>query len=125
MKNKASSIDKVVYSVEDAQLPAPKFQIHQNSTQVTLYAYRPFSDLTTEERMRACYQHAVIRYISGKKLKNSSLRIRFGIKKGNESQVTKVIKNALSKQEIKAADKDSPRGGYYPFWALFFFLTGS
>jgi hypothetical protein len=45
-----------------------------------LYAYRPFSDLTTEERIRACYQHAVIKYISGKKLKNSGLCTRFGVK---------------------------------------------
>jgi predicted HTH transcriptional regulator len=115
-EEQGSGIDKVIYSVEDAQLPAPKFKIHQNSTQVILYAHRPFSDLTTEERVRACYQHAVIRYISGKKLKNSSLLIRFGIKKGNESQVSKVIKNALSSQIIKVADEDSPRSGYYPFW---------
>jgi hypothetical protein len=41
---------------------------------------------------------------------------RFGVKKGNESQVTKVIKNALSEGLIKIADTESPRSGYYPFW---------
>ncbi|SEH64836.1 transcriptional regulator [Bathymodiolus azoricus thioautotrophic gill symbiont] len=82
-----------------------------------LYAYRSFADLTIEERTRACYQHAVIKYISGMKLKNSSLCTRFGIKKGNESQVSKVIKNALSKGLIKIADTESPRSGYHPFWA--------
>lgn len=116
-EEQGSGIDKVIYSVENAQLPAPEFRVYDNSTQVILYAYRTFADLTVEERIRACYQHAVIRYISGgMKLKNSSLCTRFGIKKGNESQATKVIKNALSKEWIKIADTESPRSGYYPYW---------
>ncbi|VVH66078.1 Predicted transcriptional regulator containing an HTH domain and an uncharacterized domain shared with the mammalian protein Schlafen [uncultured Gammaproteobacteria bacterium] len=115
-EEQGSGMDKIIYSVEEAQLPAPIFRTYDNSTQVILYAYRPFSDLTTEERIRACYQHAVIKYISGKKLKNSGLCTRFGVKKGNESQVTKVIKNALSEGLIKIADTESPRSGYYPFW---------
>jgi predicted HTH transcriptional regulator len=116
-EEQGSGIDKVIYSVEEAQLPAPKFRVYDNSTQVTLYAYRSFADLTTEERVRACYQHAVIKYISGIKLKNSSLCTRFGIKEGNESQASKVIKNTLLKKLIKVADIESPRSGYYPFWA--------
>jgi len=31
------------------------------------------------------------------------------------TQVSKVIKNALSKELIKIADTESPRSGYYPF----------
>jgi predicted HTH transcriptional regulator len=69
-EEQGSGMDKIIYSVEEAQLPAPIFRTYDNSTQVILYAYRPFSDLTIEERIRACYQHAVIKYISGKKLKN-------------------------------------------------------
>lgn len=116
-EEQGSGIDKVIYSVEEAQLPAPKFKANDNSTQVILYAYRPFANLTTEERIRACYQHAVVKYISGSiKLKNSSLCTRFGVKKGNESQVSKVIKNTLLKGLIKVADVESPRSGYYPFW---------
>ncbi len=115
-EEQGSGIDKVIYSVENAQMPAPKFNVYDNSTQVILYTHRLFADLTTEERIRACYQHAVIKYISGEKLKNSSLCARFGIKKGNESQVSKVIKNALSEKLIKVADAKIPRSGYYPFW---------
>lgn len=116
-EEQGSGIDKVIYSIEDAQLPAPEFRVYDNSTQVILYAYRSFANLTVEERIRACYQHAVIIYMSGgMKLKNASLCTRFGIKKGNESQASKVIKNALSKGLIKIADTESPRSGYYPFW---------
>jgi hypothetical protein len=43
---------QIIYSVEEAQLPAPIFRTYDNSTQVILYAYRPFSDLTIEERIR-------------------------------------------------------------------------
>ncbi|OIR24844.1 ATP-binding protein [Bathymodiolus thermophilus thioautotrophic gill symbiont] len=117
-EEQGSGMDKVIYSVEAAQLPAPQFITSHHSTQIILYSYRPFSDLTTDERMRACYQHAVIKYIVGEgRLKNSSLCVRFGIAKGNESQATKVIKSALSKKLIKIADTESPRSGYWPFWA--------
>lgn len=112
-----SGIDKVIDSVEKALLPAPNFTADEGSTWVVLYAYRAFADLTIEERARACYQHAVIKYINGEKLKNAGLCARFGIKKGNESQVSKVIKNARLKGLIKVADKESPRSGYYPHWA--------
>jgi hypothetical protein len=55
----------------------------------------------------------------GKKLKNSGLCTRFGVKKGNESQVTKVTKNALSEGLIKIADTESPRSGYFLWcWQL-------
>jgi predicted HTH transcriptional regulator len=115
-EEQGSGVDKIITSVESAKMPAPEFRIYDKSTQVILYAFRPFADLTTDERVRACYQHAVIKYTVGEKLKNSSLCKRFGIKKGNESQVSRVIKIALEKKLIKIADDHIPRSGYYPYW---------
>jgi hypothetical protein len=73
--------------------------------------------MTSDERVRACYQHAVLKFLSGDRMKNTSLCERFGIEKQNAAQATQVINKALQQQLIKAADTDHPRSGYVPFWA--------
>ena len=62
------------------------------STIATLFATKKFSKMTTEERIRACYQHACLQWVSGQSLTNSSLRKRFGISNKNYPMVSKVIK---------------------------------
>lgn len=72
--------------------------------------------LRRAERIRACYQHAVLKWLSGEKMKNSTLCERFGIDKKNAAQASQVISAALEEGAIKVADPDHPRGGYFPFW---------
>ena len=104
--------------VELFQLPPPKFNADEHSMQVALYAPRAFSKMTIDERIRACYQHAVIMYLdSGQKMKNATLCKRFGIDPKNAAQATKVINATLDNQLIKLADVDKPRTGYLPIWA--------
>ena len=112
-----SGLDKVIMSVEIYQLPAPKFQAEENSMQVILYGPRSFGQMTTSERVRACYQHAVLKWLSGEKMKNSSLRERLGIEDQNAAQASQVISIALQEGKIKIADPDHPRAGYVPGWA--------
>lgn len=85
-----------------------------NNLRITLYAYRKFADMTPEERLRACFQHAMLRQVIGEKLTNESLRTRFGIDKKNAAQVTRVINDAVKKGQIKPANLESPRAGYVP-----------
>jgi len=112
-----SGLDKVIISVELFQLPPPKFQAEKLSMQAILYAPRSFANMTIDERIRACYQHAVIKYLSGERMKNSTLCDRFGIYPVNASQATKVINAAIAAHLIQAADSDHPRAGYVPVWA--------
>ena len=116
-EEQGTGIDKVIASVEIYQMPAPNFQANDDSMQVTLYAPRSFADMSASERIRACYQHAVLKYLSGEKLKNATLCERFGIESRNAAQASKVIKSAIEQEAIKAADPESPRGGYIPWWA--------
>lgn len=116
-EEQGSGLDKVIINIELYQLPAPKFQTNQDSMQVALYMPRPFAKMTPEERVRACYQHAIIKYISQENMKNSTLCERFGIDKSNAAQASKVIKLALDAKVIKVADIDKPRVGYVPSWA--------
>ena len=116
-EEQGTGLDKVIISIELNQLPPPKFQEMENSMRVILLAPRSFADMTVSERTRACYQHAIIKYLDGKKMKNSTLCERFGIDKKNAAQASIVIKKALTNKFIKAADPEHPRGGYEPIWA--------
>ena len=117
-EEEGGGLDKVIISVELYQLPPPKFSADENSMQVALYAPREFSKMTVDERIRACYQHAVIMFLdSGQKMKNATLCKRFGIDLKNAAQATKVINATLDKELIKLADADKPRAGYLPIWA--------
>jgi len=116
-EEQGTCIDKTSVAVEPAQLPPPEFRAEAAATRATLFDRRRFADMTTEERLRACYQHAVLRYLSGKRMKNSTLRERFGVESRNAAQISQVIRRALDEQRIRVADPVRPRAGYIPFWA--------
>ncbi len=116
-EEQGSGLDKAIINIELFQLPAPKFLSTDSAMQVILYSPRPFADMTPAERVRACYQHAVIKYLSGERMKNSSLCERFGIESKNAAQASSVIKLALEEGKIKVADTEHPRAGYIPSWA--------
>lgn len=85
--------------------------------QVVLYGPRTFAEMTPDERLRACYQHAILKFLSGERMKNATLCERFGIDPRNASQASVVIRKALEAGLIKVADPDHPRAGYVPIWA--------
>jgi predicted HTH transcriptional regulator len=116
-EEQGSGLDKVLEQVELFQLPPPLFRVEESSTQVVLYAPRSFADMTPEERVRACYFHAVLRFLSGDKMKNASLCTRLGIAPKNAAQASAVITKALDAGLIRIADPDHPRAGYVPHWA--------
>jgi len=116
-EEQGTGLDKVIISVEINQLPPPKFQEMENAMRVVLFAPRSFAEMSIAERTRACYQHSIIKYLDGDKMKNASLCERFGIDKKNAAQASLVIKKALEIRVIKVADPEHPRGGYEPIWA--------
>jgi ATP-dependent DNA helicase RecG len=116
-EEQGSGLDKVIFNVEIFQLPPPLFRESDNSMQVILYGPRTFACMTSDERIRACYHHAILKVISGERMKNATLCERFGIEKRNAAQATKVINLARSAGLIKPADPDHQRSGYIPFWA--------
>lgn len=116
-EEQGSGLDKVLQEVEIFQLPPPLLRAEDNSMQVVLYAPRSFADMTPDERVRACYFHAVLKFLSGDKMKNASLCTRLGIASKNAAQATAVINKALDAGMIRVADPDHPRAGYVPHWA--------
>lgn len=116
-EEQGSGLDKVVESCEVFQLPAPLFRADGNATQAVLYGPRSFAEMTPDERVRACYFHAVLKFLSGDKMKNASLCARLGIASRNAAQATAVINKTLEADLIRVADPDHPRAGYVPHWA--------
>lgn len=116
-EEQGSGLDKVLEAVELFQLPAPLLRAEDNAMQVVLYGPRSFAEMTPEERVRACYFHAVLKFLSGDKMKNSTLCGRLGIASKNAAQATTVINRALEADLIRVADPDHPRAGYVPHWA--------
>ncbi len=111
--------DKIVVSCELQQLPAPKIDLFDDSTRVTLFAEKEYSSLSMEEKIWACYLHACVKQVQGEQLTNNSLRTRFGLKETSSGTVSRLIKEAVNKKLIKPLDPTTaPRYmRYCPWWA--------
>ena len=111
--------DKIVIACELFQLPAPKIEVYESSTKVTLYSEMSFSNIAPEDKLRACYLHACIKQVQGEQLTNSSLRERFGLKESSSGSVSRLIKEAVEIGLIKPLDPTTaPRYmKYIPAWA--------
>ncbi len=111
--------DKIAISCELLQLPAPKIELYEDSTRVTLFAEMPFSNISIEDKLWACYLHACIKHVQGEQLTNSSLRERFGLKDSASGSVSRLIKEAVAMKLIKPLDPTTaPRYmKYLPIWA--------
>ena len=111
--------DKIAISCEMFQLPAPKIDLYESNTRVTLFAEIPYSNLSADERMWACYIHACIKQVQGEQLTNSSLRTRFGLKESASGNVSRLIRDAVEAKLIKPLDPETaPRYmKYIPMWA--------
>lgn len=116
-EEQGSGLDKVFREVELFQLPAPLLKANDTSMQVVLYGPRTFAEMSGEERVRACYFHAVLKFMAGERMKNTTLCQRFGIDTKNAAQASGVLRKTLEAGLIKFADEDHPRAGYHPWWA--------
>lgn len=116
-EEQGTGIDKVLASAEMHQLPPPDFREEDSSVRASLFAPRRFAEMTQDERVRACYQYAALKYVSGDRMTNASLRERLGIAVGNASQASAVIRLALAERLIRPGDPERPRAGYVPYWA--------
>ncbi len=119
-EEKSSGIDRVVEAAEAFQLPAPDFQAGHNRTFAIIYGPRPFDDMDREDRIRACYQHCVLKYVMRERMTNQSLRERFKLAENKSAVVSQVIAATIEERRIKS---DEAVGGsrkyarYVPFWA--------
>jgi predicted HTH transcriptional regulator len=119
-EEKGSGIDKVIFYNEIYQLPAPDILIQEKHTKVIMYSYKTLNQMDKKDKIRACYQHCCLKYVSNDKMTNQSLRERFKIESKNAAIASRIIKEALKGNIIKEDDPESNSRKYkkyIPFWA--------
>ncbi|MEQ1531393.1 MAG: ATP-binding protein [Methylococcales bacterium] len=118
-EERGTGFQKVVQSVELFGLPPILFSSLENAFRVTLYAPRKFVDMSQSERIEACYQHAVLLYLSSQTMTNSTLRERFKLHEKQRNQITNLIGDAVAAGRIKRKDSGSGNkfAEYLPYWA--------
>jgi len=111
--------DRIVEGCEELHTPPPNVRSEINYTLVIMRPKMEFGELTREEKVRACYQHACVRHLNGESLTNSSLRERFGLKTTMASAVSKIIREAVNAGLVKVLDPETaPKHvSYVPYWA--------
>ncbi len=70
--------------------------------------------MSKPDKIRACYQHACLKYVSGEYMTNQSLRERLNIDKKNYPVVSRIIREAIKENVIVEYEKSKM---YIPYWA--------
>lgn len=118
-EERGSGIDKVVAQVEAFQLPAPLFELPPGFTRVVLFSHRPLREMDRDDRVRACYLHACLKYVQRDYLTNASLRERLGVEEHNKAAISRYIKEAVEAGVIAPYDPTAAKRlmKYVPVWA--------
>lgn len=118
-EERGSGIDKVVFATEVFQLPAPMFEVFEEHTRSILFSHKELKEMESDEKIRACYLHACLKYVSRDYMTNSSLRERFGISSKNSAMASRIIRETLDASLIVPHDPSAAKKmmKYVPFWA--------
>jgi predicted HTH transcriptional regulator len=117
-EERGSGIDRAFTEIEDAGLPPPLVKVLGDSTVVTMFGPRKFADMTAEERIRGCYQHASLGVERSSFMSNSSLRKRFKLSDKQYPQVSKVIRESTEAGLIRplSETQSNKNAKYVPYW---------
>lgn len=118
-EERGTGFQKVVQAIELFGLPPLLMQPQENAFRVAIGAPRKFADMSMQERTEACYQHAVLQYVSSQTLTNTTLRQRFKLHEKYRNQITTLIGIAVEAGRIKRKDAGSGNkfAEYLPYWA--------
>jgi len=119
-EEKSSGIDRVVQSAELYQLAAPDFKAVFRRTSVTIYGPRPFEEMDRNDRVRACYQHCVLKWVMSERMTNQSLRERFCLAEDKAAIASQIIAATIESGLIKPDERVGASrkfARYIPFWA--------
>ena len=75
--------------------------------------------ITREDKSRTCYMQACLAQVNFGAINNASIRAVFGLNSAESYKASRIIKDSLEAQKIKALDANTaPRYmKYIPYWA--------
>lgn len=119
-ERRGSGVDRAIEAIEKMHLPAVKFQSLDDYTRVTLYPRKSLNEMTKQEKIMACYQHACLLHEDNLAINNQSLRERFGLNKNQSSVASRILADAIEEKLIKPRDEEHQSrkySSYVPFYA--------
>ena len=119
-EERGSGFDKVISSIEMYQLPPPDIRTDTTHTRVILFAHQDLTRMDKRDRVRACYQHCCLLYVSNQVMTNTTLRRRFKIEDADYPVASRILRDALDEGLVKLEDpssKSKRNARYIPFWA--------
>lgn len=111
--------DKMVAECEFMNLPSPKIITYEEYTKVIVSHHLPFSCISLEDKIWACYLHACVQYLKQKPCTNTTIRNRFGLESTQKASVSRLIKACVKKGVIRPLDTSVAARylTYIPVWA--------
>jgi len=119
-EEKGSGIDKVIQSVEVFQLPAPDFRAGERRTLAILFGHKELDEMDSSDKIRACYQHCVLKWVMEERMTNQSLRERFKLPESKADLISRIIHDTVEAHLVRLANPESTSRRYtqyVPFWA--------
>ncbi len=118
-EERGGGLDKTLIEIEQAHMPAPEFVSSETAMRVILFGPRPFNEMSKADKMRACFFHCVLRWLTRDYMSNASLRERFSLADDDYQAVSAIISESIKAGRIAPADPDQGRRNarYVPYWA--------
>lgn len=105
-ERRGSGIDRAISAIEELHLPAPKISKEETCTRVTMFPHKKLVDMTKDEKIEACYQHACLLNEDGLTINNQSVRERFNLNKNQSSIASRIIADTQEAGLIKVSNTD-------------------
>jgi len=117
-EERGSGVDRAIEQCELYQLPAPDFTKDVDYTRVTMFSPKTMRQMNKEDKIRACYQHCCLQYVTGEKMTNETLRKRLDILPNNYPIASRIIADTVNEKLIRLDENSRSRkfAQYIPIW---------
>jgi len=114
-ERRGSGIDRAIAAIEEMFLPPVKFSKSQQHTRIFMFPQKSYKEMSKQEKILACYQHACLRFEDGGTINNQSVRERFELSKNNSSIASRIISETQEAGLIKPADIETASKKYMTY----------
>ena len=118
-ERRGSGIDRATDAISQMKLPAYKAQSGDDFTRITLYPKKKVSEMSREERIAVCYQHACLLYEDGLAINNQIVRERFNLNKNQAVMASRILADTQESGLIKMKDPETESkrySSYIPYY---------
>lgn len=119
-ERRGSGIDRAIEAIEKMGLPAAKITRGDQFTKVIIFPKKELKDMTKQEKILACYQHACLLHEDNQAINNQSVRERFRLDKSKSAVASRILNDTLEAGFIKVANNDITSrkyATYVPYYA--------